>query len=151
MLQSWKSSMIIDPGNHGDSMKQSHLASCSMTCFLLCLFLLRSSPLSPSSWQIIVKEKRTKEKTGAVRLKDLTNFWPTCQSQLTMSRAVAPPSREARWVGSGIWLGSHLDPSLLRHSWHVPPGRGSGEEPGHAEGSLFLTWPGDASGFPWNS
>lgn len=81
----------------------------------LCLFLLRSFPLSPLSWQIIEKEKGTKEKSWALRLKDLNNCWPiisTLSFDNVESCCSSIESSRMRWLGY-----------LVR----IPPGRLPGE------------------------
>ncbi|KAK3568142.1 hypothetical protein QTP86_031382, partial [Hemibagrus guttatus] len=48
--------------------------------------------------------------------------------------------------GYELWVMTERDVSLGRCSRHAPPGRGPGEDPGHAEETMSLGWPGNASG-----
>ncbi|MEQ2283239.1 hypothetical protein AMECASPLE_009206 [Ameca splendens] len=50
-----------------------------------------------------------------------------------------------------IYTGCPLDASLGRCSWHVPPGGGPGDGPGHARESMSLGWSGNALGSPRRS
>ncbi|KAK7916391.1 hypothetical protein WMY93_012152 [Mugilogobius chulae] len=70
----------------------------------------------------------------------------------TRSRAAAPPRREEPVeVARASVFGWLLDASPGRYFGQVPLGGDLEEDPGHAGGTMFLDWPGNASGFPQKS
>ncbi|KAK3538878.1 hypothetical protein QTP86_018763 [Hemibagrus guttatus] len=48
--------------------------------------------------------------------------------------------------GHELWVMTKRDVSLERCSGHAPPGRGPGEDPGHAGETMSFGWPGNALG-----